>query len=162
MIWAGFRKLDNFAVHYANTILPLAEEHPELRASLLYCASRHRDALRLDQDTCTKPLDFNRQLLLKSWALRAVREALIELQGNQHGDALIHSILWLAVNERSAGNITAADPSPFLPPMRGRHWLAHYGTMQFDINHWKACVGLISSRGGIRQLKTYGTAWFVS
>jgi hypothetical protein len=158
VVWAGFRKLDNFAVQFAETILPLAEKHPELRASLLYCASRHRDAL-----TGVRDDHFNRQMLLKSWALREVRQALFSLHGAEYGDALVHSILCLAVNDNTACMpVQEPDPSPFMPPMRSRHWLQHYGTMQFDSNHWDACKQVIRVRGGIHKLEAYGTAWLVS
>ena len=141
----------------------MAAQYPELKAALLFSASVHRDAMRMRSGAANPPLELSHQLMLKSVALRSLQKALRRKPEDQNLDALVHSILWLAANERTAGQVsTEPDKSPFSPPLTSRQWLNFYGTLDFDPTHWHAAVELVAQRGGIGALKTYGASWLLS
>jgi hypothetical protein len=141
----------------------MAIQHPELRASLFFSASVHRDTVQIRTSATNYSQDLSRQLVLKSLALKAMQKAVTAYPKNGNFDALIHSILWLSANERSAGRVVRrVENSPFTPPLPSRHWLDLYGSMDYDPTHWGVLVELVNNHGGIASLKTYGASWQLS
>jgi hypothetical protein len=141
--------------------VPLVTSSPEVRASLLFCASVHRDILRQGEHAVAS--DSRRRILLKGHTLRAIRLAIAESETQQHEAALLFSILWLATYEDAADTlIRRPDPSPFRAPMRSRQWLQLYGVLKIRENHWIAIEALIERSGGIEGLTSYGMGWLIS
>lgn len=128
----------------------------------LFAASSHQETYRSDLSSLDSRKSLRlEQLQQKGEAILAIHDALSGNSKFGQSDALIQSILFLAVSETQESD-GKADWSPFLAPLRTLEWLNIYGSRTLFMPHLVTVQHLIKKRGGIRNLHAMGLAWMIS
>jgi hypothetical protein len=142
----------NNAVHSVSKAwLSFGLEHPLLFHALVFAGSIHLDFLRSSQIYPNKPLSLSHKLVVIQKLNDCFRDPNVASR-----DEVILAILILASHE--AMNMSAGKENPFNSPPKNAQWLNIYSTITYMPEHMKAVDELVTSRGGLENIRMFGLA----
>ncbi|KAL3442800.1 hypothetical protein BJX65DRAFT_286127 [Aspergillus insuetus] len=128
---------------------------------VLWSACYHRDMLRITLGPPGEEVDSRQQLHLHALSIKTLRQEINNIESVATPDALVMSILFLAVNVSHRTGF-GREKSLFWPPFTGLHGLELYGSREYHPTHWGILHDIIRRFGGVSSIRVFGIAWLLS
>lgn len=160
VLWPGLLPRSRQGKRAVEAWFPLSLSDPALFTAFVYGALCHQRVQCLTQADPRSTFSEKQEKALQNVEMKAIELINKAMQdpSRRLSDAVVLSIVCMAHHNPMDATTREQRPTPFKAPLKDLQWLNIYGCLPPNMIHIHGLIQLLSMRGGLKDIKTYGLA----